>query len=749
MSSTLIAANQSRFEFETAGLPPDSVRVSEFSGVEEVSRPFRFVVQLTSKDGELNLDAVIGKPATLVLLRHDGEPSPVHGLIADFRQRAYTSGSYAYEATLVPRLWLLSLNHQSRVFQNVTVEAIVSEVLKQAGFGTRDYRFSLRASLPTREYCVQYRETDLNFIQRLLEHEGIYYFFEHPASGGEVVVFTDDRAESPDIDGQRALEFHPGAGLVTADEADFVREFTAQRQLVPGTVVLKDYNYRTPETHLLANATLGDAPMPGTYYDYGAHFKDMKDGERLARVRTEEFDARRRLFHGEGTCPALRAGHVFALTKHFRHDFNADYLVTRVEHEGSQGRAFGIGLDTQTRPVYQSRFTSILAATQMRPARETAIPRLSGIITARLETGGGDYAYIDDQGRYRVKLPFDLSDASNGTASRAIRMAQPYSGPNYGMHFPNRADTEMVLACVDGDVDRPMGLSTIPNPSNTSPSVAANKAQCVIRSAGQNELTLDDTIGGENILLHGTKDWTVSIINDTNSTIGNNETHGVKVNQSTTVGSDQSLQVGSNRTKSVAINETATIGANKTETIGANKTSAVGANKTTTVGGNHSEMIAANMSQTVGGAGAETIALAKALSIGAAYQVSVGGLMNESIGAAKIEEIGGAKVVGVGISSSELVGVSKSVVAGSNISDKAGQNISANAGQKVTLDAGTDFNVKAGAKGVIDIADELVIKCGGASITMKSSGDIVIKGNVIAVKGKGNVTVKGSKVAAN
>ena len=733
MSPTLIASNQSRFEFETAGLAADSVRVSEFTGVEEVSRPFRFVVQLASKDGELDLDAVIGKPATLVLLRHDGEPSPIHGVIADFQQRAFTTGNYAYEATLVPRLWLLSLNHQCRVFQNMTADAIVTEVLKQAGFGVRDYRFSLRTSLPTREYCVQYRETDLNFIQRLLEHEGVYYFFEHPASGGEVVVFTDDRAESPDIEGSRAIEFHPGAGLVTAEEADFVREFTAQRQLVSGTVILKDYNYRTPETHLLANAKLGSAPMPGTYYDYGAHFKDMKDGERLARVRTEEFDARRRLFHGESTSPALRVGHVFGLTKHFRNDFNADYLLTRVEHEGSQGRAFGIGLDTKTRPSYRSRFTSILAATQMRPARETPIPRLSGIITARLETGGGDYAYIDDQGRYRVKLPFDLSGVTNGTASRAIRMAQPYTGANYGMHFPNRADTEMVLACVDGDVDRPMGLSTIPNPSNTSPSVAANKAQCVIRSAGQNELTLDDTIGGENILLHGTKDWTVSINNDKNSTIGNNETHGVKVNQSITVGSDQSVQVGSNRTKRVAINES--------ETIGANKTIAVGAN--------HTEMIAANMTQTVGGAGAETIALAKALSIGAAYQVSVGGLMNESIGAAKTEEIGGAKIVGVGLISSENVGVSKSVNAGMDISEKAGMNFSAHGGQKVTLTAGTDFGVKAGANGMIDIADQLVIKCGAASITMKSSGDIVIKGAKIAVNGSGDVTVKGTKVAAN
>jgi type VI secretion system secreted protein VgrG len=736
----MIAANQSRFAFKSAGLAPDAVQVSEFTGVEEVSHTFRFVIQLTSTDGELDLDAVVGQPATLALMRQDGEVSPIHGIVQDFQQKAFTTGTYFYEATLVPRLWLLSLNHQCRVFQNLKVDEIVTEVLKQAGFGARDFRFVLRTPLPTREYCVQYRETDLAFIQRLLEHEGIYYFFEHPSSGGEVAVFTDDRAQSPDIDGARAIEYHPGAGLGTTDEVDYVREFGAQRQLVSGKVILKDYNYRTPETHLLASANL-DHPQPGVYYDYGAHFKNAKDGERLAQVRTQEFDAQRRLFHGETNSPALRAGHIFALAKHFRGDFNADYLLTRVEHQGSQGRAFGIGLDAQTRPVYQSRFTAILATTQLRPVRETPIPRLSGIITARLETGGGDYAYIDDQGRYRVKLPFDLSDNANGTASRAIRMAQPYSGPNYGMHFPNRADTEMVLACVDGDVDRPMGLSTVPNPSNASPSVAGNKAQCVIRSAGQNELTLDDSIGSENILLHGTKDWTVSINNDKNATVGNNHSSTVGKNETHKIGIDQAITIGSNQTMSVGANRDKKVAANETETIGANKTIAVG--------GNHNETIAANMTKTVGGAGAETIALAKALSIGAGYAVQVGAVMNESVGGAKMEEIGAAKMVNVGGVSSENVAISKSVAAGRGISHKAGTDFDVNAGKQVSVEAGTDFAVTARGKGSIDIKDKLVLKCGKASITMTAGGDIQIKGTKVTVHGKSGTKVKGAKVAAN
>jgi type VI secretion system secreted protein VgrG len=360
-SAIALDANQSHFFFESAAAPADALQVVDFTGVEEMSRTYRFVVRLVSDNGELDLDAIIGKRATFGFRRREGDPLPVHGVVADLRQGGHVADRYAYEATLVPRLWLLSLTHQCRVFQQMRADEIVSEVLKQAGLGSRDFRFVLRATLPTREYCVQYRETDLDFIQRLLEHEGIYYFFEQQNEGGEVVVFTDDRGESPDIASGRRVEYHTGAGLVAIDDAETVREFSAQRRVVTGHVILKDYNYRTPETQLVARAEL-EAEMPGVFYDYGAHFKDTAEGDRLARVRSEEFDASRRLFHGESDVTALRAGHVFALAEHFRSDFNADYLLTRVEHEGSQGRGFGIGLEGSV-ATYRNRFTALPATT--------------------------------------------------------------------------------------------------------------------------------------------------------------------------------------------------------------------------------------------------------------------------------------------------------------------------------------------------------------------------------------------------
>jgi type VI secretion system secreted protein VgrG len=462
--------------------------------------------------------------------------------------------------------------------------------------------------------------------------------------------------------------------------------------------------------------------MPGTYYEYGQHFKDSSEGDRLAKVRNEEIECARRVLTGSSNCVGFRSGFKFSLQDHYRSDLDGDYLLTHVNHFGSQGAGMGMGSEQST---YRNDFTCIPADVQYRPPRLTPEPRIPGIMTSKVETAGGDYAYIDDDGRYRVKMPFDLGSAGNGSASRAIRMAQPYSGPDYGIHFPNRANTEMVWACIDGNVDRPLGLSTVPNPSNKAPSVAGNKPQCVIRTAGQNELTFDDTIGSENIYLHGTKDWTIDIVNDKNQKVGNNET----------------LSVGVNRDKSV----------------GSNQTESVGANKSIKVGGNHSESISGNMTQSVSASKAETISAAKALTIGGAYQVTVGAAMNETVGAAKAEEIGGAKIVAVGAYSTEQVGGDKSSDVGGERSETTGKSSTSQIGEdrtievgkKMLLTVGEDFGMSGGKKGVVEIKDQLTIKCGSASITLKKNGDITIAGGKINVKASKDLTMKGSKIKQN
>ncbi|MDX1741728.1 MAG: type VI secretion system Vgr family protein, partial [Rhodothermales bacterium] len=330
------------------------------------------------------------------------------------------------------------------------------------------------------------------------------YFFEFDGESDRV-VFVDDRQSHVEIGGEDEIRFHEGAGL-TPSAVESINTFHMRQQVVTGKVVLKDYNYRTPQTTLLVESQI-NGDMPGELYEYGNHFKDTSEGDTLARIRNEEIECVRRVIEGAGTCMGFRTGFLFTLDDHFRNDLNEqDYLITEVSHEGSQRRALSMELglaaaDTRER-VYGNRFKCIPATVQFRPERTSPRPKVNGVMTAVVESAGGDYAYLDEEGRYRARMFFDLGDAGSAEASRPIRMSQPHSGPDYGMHFPHHADTEMVWACVDGDVDRPIALGTVPNPSQKSPSVDQNRMQNVIRTKAGNQIVLDDTIDEAQVLVN-------------------------------------------------------------------------------------------------------------------------------------------------------------------------------------------------------------------------------------------------------
>ncbi len=489
------AANVARYSFEPAELDPSTFQVLRFEGTEGISQLFEFNLQLVSEDPDVDFASVVNKPATFTMKRGDTDV-PVNGIVTDFSLRGQTSDYVTYRATIQPRLQRLALNHRSRIFQEMTVKDILTKVFEEDGLSSSDVRFALQESYSPREYCVQYQESDLNFVNRLMEFEGMYYFFEH-ADGQDTLVITDKKSEHEKIEAPSALQYHEGAGGMIDQDLETVKQFACEEQVVTGKVKLADYNYRTPETMTTESQINGD--MPGTQYEYGEHFREADRGKRLAKVRNEAIEARRRVMSGRSDSVGLQSGFLFTLEKHFRDSFNADYLVTRIEHEGSQ-RA-GMNLDSmqasengQQEPAYRNEFTCIPASVQYRPPRTTPKPEAPGVVTATVESAGGDYAYIDDQGRYRAKMHFDQrQDRSDGTKTLPLRMNQPYSGADYGMHFPNHADTELLVAFENGDIDRPVALGTTPNPSNTSPSVSENKMENILRTFGGNELLMDDT----------------------------------------------------------------------------------------------------------------------------------------------------------------------------------------------------------------------------------------------------------------
>lgn len=724
-----LAANATRFTFSTPQLAADEFEVVSFVGREAISQPFRFELELISLNPSVPFSDLVDQPATLGMWG-DGGALPVHGIVVDFEQGGPVGDYFGYRAVLVPRLWRLSLTHQSRIFQELSVPDIVEQVLAGSGLAPNDFAFELSGSYPTREYCTQYQETDLAFVSRLLEHEGLCYYFKQEDER-EVLVITDDRSHHPPIEGNDTVTYRAMGGLAQPDE-ETVQAFVFHEQIVTGKVVLKDYNYQTPEEDLSAESQISDE-LPGVYYEYGPNYKNASEGSRLARVRNEEIECRRRVGRGEGTCRRLRAGHLFTLDAHYRLDLNHGYLITEVTHHGSQRGAMTMQVGEGDGVVpYRNEFTCIPASVPFRPPRLTPSPRLPGVMAAKIDTAGGDYAHLDDQGRYHARMDFDQSGNGGGSATLPIPMKQAYSGSDYGIHFPNHADTDMIWACLNGDPDRPFALGTAPNPSQASPSTSANKHQNVIRTWGQNELTFDDKQGSENIYLFATKDHTVEVTNDETITVGHD--------QSETVVHDQSLGVGNNRDK----------------TVGANQSEMIGRNKTISVGGNHSETIGGNMTQNVGIAKAENIAAAKSLAIGAAYQVTVGAAMNETVAGAKMEEVGAFKGEAVGGNKSETVGGTKTISVGKSLSINVGDSQSLQIAKNLDEKVGGDHHEQVSKEWAVNAKkiqlmaeDQIVLKTGKAEIVMKKNGDILIKGKKIQVKGSSDVVIKGSNVKQN
>jgi type VI secretion system secreted protein VgrG len=484
--------NKPHFELKLSQLPDDTFGVVAFRGQEEISRLFSYRFDLFSEETDIDPADVLNKKATFLIHRGDEDPVSIHGIVSFFEQRGKTPSYVSYSAELVPKMWRLLLTSQTVVYQNTNIVDLLKKVLENAGFAGNDFDIQLdNDSYPELEYVVQFRETDFDFINRRCEHYGIYYCFEH-RDDNDIIVFRDKNDRIQTVGLEEDILYNPNRDPL--GEKDSITELTCSSKVVTGLFRLKDYNDQTPAADLTVENQI-DSDAPGTDYDYGSGHKDAKTGAFLAKVRNEEIYCRSRVFRGKSDCRLFRAGYKFKMGKHYRDDWNErEYILTKVHSRGTQRALFAVLPEAkEVPPTFENEFAAIPFDIAFRPLRITPSPRISGIMSSKVESGSGDeYAYLDDQGRYRIKSPFDLSDKTNGEASKPIRMAQPYSGPGYGLFFPNHAGTEIVWACINGDADRPLGLGTVPNPDQSSPVTLNNKSQNIIRTAAGNEINLDD-----------------------------------------------------------------------------------------------------------------------------------------------------------------------------------------------------------------------------------------------------------------
>lgn len=492
------------FSFKSAGLSGDPLNVVTFEGEEAVSRPFAFRVDLVSGDPALDPNKVVNQPAVLEM-EFDGDVSHFHGIVCRFEQGAQGPEFVNYHALLVPRLHLLGLHRRNRVFMGKTVPVILAEIFEGIGLKKKeDFEIKTTGAHPEREYVLQYQETDLAFATRLMEDEGIYYFFEHGDGRDKVVVIDALDSQQP-ILGETTLPFRSARGSNVAGET--VHKLVFRQELHPKGVYLKDYNYRKPAVAPEGTGT-GAPKGYGKVEEYGNHFKTPDEGKTVATWRGQELAWRERTWRGESGCRHFRTGHRFTLEDHFNPASNIEFQLLKVVHLGNQRGAAGGAYGGHGKgPAYQNRFLAIPADVQYRPARRTPKPRILGTMHATIDSGtDGHYADVDEQGRYKVILPFDLSGRSGGKASRYVRMAQPYAGhgdapQSYGMHFPLHKGTEVLLTHIDGDPDRPVISGAVPNPATQSPVTADNATQSVIRTAAQNEIIAEDVDDAQYVFL--------------------------------------------------------------------------------------------------------------------------------------------------------------------------------------------------------------------------------------------------------
>ncbi|WP_321946676.1 type VI secretion system Vgr family protein [Paraburkholderia sp. J10-1] len=509
-AASQITANR-RFDFRSSAFAKDNDKfeVVEMEGFESISRPFRFTLTLSSSDAAIDFDLMLRNPATFTIYGPERTLStPYHGVLAEFEQLHRADGYVFYRAVLVPRLWRLSLYRLSEVYlQEQTIPELIESILKKAKTGgPDDFEFNLKGSYRQRSFVCQYEETDLDFISRWMEKEGIYYYFDHSGKAEKLLLIDDKIKQAP---GALKVSYRPDDTLDTGVAADSVRNLVCRQKPLPEAVVLQDYNYCKANVDLTARKEVS-ADGFGEVTIYGENFLDADEGIRYASLRAEEIICGAKVFSGEGVAVGLRSGYAIELTGHYRGSFNGSYLVTEVHHEGSQAGAQLNGVSNPSSSsgrsneiVYRNSFRAIPLDIQFRAERVTAKPRVAGTMNAKIDSEGkGEYADLDEFGQYKVQLLFDKTDKDPNKGSARLRMATPYSGTNHGMHFPLHKDAEVLLSFIDGDPDQPVIVGSLPNSENPNVVTQANESQNVIETAGGNRVQLDDAKGDESIWLH-------------------------------------------------------------------------------------------------------------------------------------------------------------------------------------------------------------------------------------------------------
>jgi type VI secretion system secreted protein VgrG len=722
-----------RFLFKVEGLSP-TLRVVRFSGSEGLSELFRFDLIVASEESNIGFDDVIGKAALLTMRADEDEPRFVHGVVARLRQGDSGKKLTTYHLTIVPRPWRLLHRQDCRIFQELTTPQIIKKVLEGAGLiSDTDFRLTTQGTYAAREYCVQYRESDWAFISRLMEEEGIYYFFEHLADKHLLTIVDKISAHAP-IAGESSIKFRPSLGALSKGE--HVHRFHYAEEIRSGKVTLRDYDFKKPALKLEstgAGASFADLEV----YDHPGDYLTPAAGDALATLRLQERTSLRKVGEGESACERLIPGYTFTLSEHGREARNRAYLVTRIEHEGAEPAMAEAGAEI-TR--YENRFEVIPDDVPFRPALTTPRPTVKGIQSAVVVGPSGEDIHTDEHGRVKVQFFWDRLGKKDDKSSCWIRVSQIWAGEGWGaMHIP-RVNQEVLVDFFEGDPDRPIIVGRVYHGTNVPPyGLPANKTRSTIKSSstpggnGSNELRFEDKAGGEEVYLHAQKDWTIAVEHDKFQTVGHDETLQVSSDRSADVGNDQKETIGNDETFSVGHDRAKSVGHDERESIGHDRSIEVGNDHTEAIGGNLTLSVARAKTEEVADDSSESVGKTRSLSAGKDYAIDVTANMSTAVGSNQTTDVSLEKTLTVGEKLTIVCGDARVTI------EKSGA---------VTIE-GKDLSVKATGDVKVEATGKVSVKSSG-DVKVEATGKVEVKGSgPMELNASGAVKVKGANVGIN
>lgn len=579
---------KNRFLQIKTALDENVLLITGLHGTEGISMPFRFDLDLVSPvNHSINFDDVIAQNVTVTMKLADGEKRFFNGFISSFTQ-SRASGEEEegkllfshYHATVVPWLWFLTTTTNIRIFQNKSVPDIVEKIFKDHGLN--DFELDINGTHNPRVYCVQYRETDFNFVCRLLEEEGIFYFFKHE-NGKHTLVLSDHVNGHPDLDHQKEVSFLLDSGGVL--DEDVISEIEISQSIKPAKYILNDYNFETPTANLLAETESKHklSPIAGGIYDYPGEYSEYANGMEFSKYRMQELEAQMTLLSGTSVVRAFTSGYKFTLEDFPRADMNGKpYVLTGITHHATQTGYRSSGSQEEQGDSYSNTFTCIPHATPFRPLRLTPKPLVEGVQTATVVGKAGEEIETDKYGRVKVQFHWDRESKADENSSCWIRVSQPVAGVNWGAMFIPRIGHEVIVSFLEGDPDQPIITGRVYHANNMPPyELPGEKTKSTIKTNsskggdGFNEIRFEDKKGEEQLFVHAEKNMDIRVKNDRFETIGhdrhlhvtNDKREKVDNNRNEKIANDHMEEIGKDRHLKVVGKEAVEIGGSHSLTV--------------------------------------------------------------------------------------------------------------------------------------------------------------------------------------